>query len=90
MITTKEILKIADLSKIKLSKKESESLFKDLNDILDYVKKIHNYNISNVDKKNSIFNATLRDDKVIEFDGKFLINQFNSEKNSFLKTKKTF
>ncbi len=90
MITKKEILKIAALSKIKFSENEIESLFKNINNILDYVKKIHNYNISKKDKNNHAHDVDLRQDEVCESGGEFLVSQFSEKKDNLLRVRKVF
>ena len=88
MLTKQEISKIAKLSKIKLSEREETSLFKDINDILDYVKKIQNYNISKYLKINEVSNHVLREDEINQKNNDLLISQFSEKKDNLLRVKK--
>ena len=88
MLKKQEISKIAKLSKIKLSEREETSLFKDINDILDYVKKIQNYNISKYLKINEVSNHVLREDEINQKNNDLLISQFSEKKDNLLRVKK--
>ncbi|MDD4290146.1 MAG: aspartyl/glutamyl-tRNA amidotransferase subunit C [Patescibacteria group bacterium] len=88
MLTKKEIEKIAELAKIKLSENEENVLFKDINDILDYVKKIQKYKVSKNIKVNNYKDFSLRRDEIKDFPGDLLISQFSDKKDKLLRVKK--
>lgn len=90
MLTKKEILKIAELAKIKLSESEETILFKDINDILDYVTKVQNYKISKKAKQIANKNNSLREDEIINFKNDLLVSQFSDKKDNLLRVKKVF
>jgi aspartyl/glutamyl-tRNA(Asn/Gln) amidotransferase C subunit len=90
MLTKKEISKIAELSKIKLSESEETILFKDINDILDYVKKVQNYKISKKTKQITNKNNNLREDEIFNFENDLLVSQFSDRKDNLLRVKKVF
>ncbi len=92
MITKKEVLHIAKLARIKLSKKEIEKLQKELSLILKYIEKLKEVNIS---KKKPFFYPALlenvvREDEEKERDEKEIekiISLFPQKKERYLKVK---
>ncbi|HNV97151.1 MAG TPA: Asp-tRNA(Asn)/Glu-tRNA(Gln) amidotransferase subunit GatC [bacterium] len=88
MLTKKEIEKIAGLAKIKLSENEENILFKDINDILDHIKKIQKYKVSKKIKANNYKDVNLREDEIKDFPEDLLISQFSDKKDNLLRVKK--
>ncbi|HNZ86095.1 MAG TPA: Asp-tRNA(Asn)/Glu-tRNA(Gln) amidotransferase subunit GatC [bacterium] len=88
MLTKKEILKLAEFSKIQLSKKEESTLLKDINNILNYVKKVQQYPISEKIKSNNSKYTNLRKDKIKTSQSDLLISQFADKKDNLLRVKK--
>ncbi len=66
MISKKQVLNIADLSRIEISDKEAKKFQKEFSDILDYFDLLKKAKVSS--KSNVCFKkAELRQDKVVEF-----------------------
>jgi len=88
MLTKKEIQKIAELVKIKLSENEENTLFRDINDILDYIKKIQKYEVPKKIKANNYKEINLRKDEIKIFQSDLLISQFSDKRDNLLRVKK--
>lgn len=91
----KDIEKLAELAKIELNDEEKKSLLKDLDGILDYVKKINEvevpeigieYKSRNVWREDEIAESSAR--KVLAEEGDLINGQFPDEKDGFVKVKK--
>jgi len=85
---TEEVKKLADLSRIKVSKGEIKEFTKQLSDILSYVNKIQEYKFIAQEYKSDDKIAELREDQVIQNDGEDLIKQFSDQEGNLLKVKK--
>ena len=85
---TEEVKKLADLSRIKVSKGEIKEFTKQLSDILSYVNKIQEYKFIAQEYKSDDKIAELREDQVIQNDGEDLIKQFSDHEGNLLKVKK--
>lgn len=90
MLTKKEIEKIAELARIKLSENEKNILFNDINDILDYIKNVQKYKVSKKIKADNYKNVGLRKDEIKDFQGDLLTSQFSDKKDNLLIVKKVF
>lgn len=66
MISKEEILKIASLSRIYLEEHEKDKFSKDLEDILNYIAKLENLDVSNVEPTSHVVPVknVLREDSV--------------------------
>lgn len=91
----KDIEKLAELAKIELSDIEKESLLKDLDNILDYVKQVESVDVPDV-KENYINKNIWREDlpasggliKPSIFSRDLIVDQFPDSQDGFLKVKK--
>ncbi|MEI6581152.1 MAG: Asp-tRNA(Asn)/Glu-tRNA(Gln) amidotransferase subunit GatC [bacterium] len=85
----KDIEKLAELAKIELTDKEKESLLKDLDSILDYVKQITEVDVPDVKLEYTNKNVW-REDKIEErdFSGEIIKEQFPDSQDGFVKVKK--
>ena len=85
----KDIENLAELAKIELSPKEKETLLKDLDGILDYVKQVGEVEVkdSEVEYKNK--NVWREDElKSPVFSRDLIIRQFPDSQDGFVKVKK--
>jgi aspartyl-tRNA(Asn)/glutamyl-tRNA(Gln) amidotransferase subunit C len=84
-----DIEKLAELAKIELNDNEKQSLLKDLDSILGYVKQIESVE---VDVQNSVLNIknVWREDilEIRDFSYDSIVEQFPDSKDGFLKVKK--
>lgn len=95
MLTNKEAEHIANLARIKLTKKEREKFKEELSSVLDYVKKLNELGTENVEplyQITGIVNALRKDEhrKDFEMDGDLsekLIGQAPHKENRFIKVK---
>ena len=95
MISKKEVEHIAKLARLGLSEKEIKKFRKELSSILDYVEKLKEVDLTDVEPT---FHALkieniLREDKIKEEDIetiKKLIEAFPEKKDTFLKVKSVF
>ena len=82
-IDTETVLKIARLSRIKISEEESADIQKDLNRIVEFVKKLGEINIDRIDEFN--FGKTniedMRKDNVTIYDNTYDILRNTKNKN---------
>lgn len=95
MVNKKEINHIAELARIELDKKHEEKIQKDMDSILDYVEKLKEVDISDVDAitHSIVMKNVTREDQVIlaDPDTKNLIKEgFVSENGNFVKVKSVF
>lgn len=95
MITKDQVKHLAELAKLNLDEKEIESLTQDLNKILNYVEKINELDLSNVEPLVSILEKlNLRDDKVFESDSlepnslNLIKENFPQKQDNYLKVPK--
>ena len=85
----KDIENLAELAKIELSEKEKNTLLKDLDNILGYVKQIEGVDVSEIEEDYVKKNVWREDNiKPSEFSRELIINQFPDSKDGFLKVKK--
>jgi len=85
----KEVKKLSDLARIKISKKEIEQFTKQLGDILSYVNKVQGYEFKAKKYNFSEKKAELRKDKVFNYEEKEnIIKQFSDKSGKLLKVKK--
>ena len=98
MLTDKEVEHIAQLARIKLTKKEKDKFKKELSSILDYVKKLNESDTENVEplsQVTGIINALRADEhrKDFEMNGELnekLIGQAPASEKRFVKVKSVF
>ena len=97
MINREEILHLAELARLKLTDEEIEKLTEDLNKILNYVEKIQELNLKNIEPlTNIIEKLSLRDDEFLSQDDiekikeirEKIIENFPQKENSYLKVPK--
>ncbi len=92
MITEEQIKNLAKLARLKLSDEEIESLAEDLSKILNYVKKIEELNLGNIEPLISIIDKLeFREDEERRGDDeerKKIINNFPQRENNYLKVPK--
>ena len=85
----KDIEKLADLAKIELTDSEKESLVKDLDSVLDYVKQIESVEVENIEPEYLNKNIWREDEKKDSvFSRDLIINQFPDAQDGFVKVKK--
>jgi len=93
MITKKEVEHIAKLARLGLSEKEKSRYSKELSGILDYMKKINEVDVKNVEptaQVTGLINVFRNDDKPHEVDAekiKKMIGQAPEREGNFVKTK---
>lgn len=92
MLSKKEVEKIANLARIGLSEEELERYRKDLSEILDYVAKLKEVNVDNIEPTSHsvTINNVLRQDKVqIESSEviEAMLEQAPDTNEGFIKTK---
>ncbi len=92
MISREQIKHLAKLARLKLSEEEIESLAEDLSKILNYVKKIEELNLENIEPLTSIIDKLeFREDEEKERDSEErekIINNFPQKENNYLKVPK--
>jgi len=93
MISKKQVKHIAKLAKISLKEKEIEKFQKELSKILDYIEKLKEVDIENVEPMSHpvlLENVMRTDEKISEFvfDKEKLTEQFSHKEDNFLKVKK--
>ncbi len=92
MITKEQIQHLAKLARLKLREEEIERLTQDLNKILDYVKKINELSLENVEPLTNILEKLdLREDKPQnqnEEEKKAILENFPEKENHYLKVPK--
>lgn len=85
----KDIEKLADLAKIELTESEKESLVKDLDSVLNYVKQIESVETQDVEPEYLNKNIWREDEKTDSvFSRDLIINQFPDAQDGFVKVKK--
>lgn len=85
---SEEVQKLADLARIKISKKEIKEFSSQLGDILDYVNKVQNYEFIGKEEKFSEDITKLREDNVSGSEPEEIIKQFSDQRGNLLKVKK--
>lgn len=92
MISQDDIKKLAQLARIHLSEKEEKSLEKDLQNILAYVEKLKEVDISNVPEMTHAVETrnVFREDDLEKKDYILLRGQFPEEEKGYLKVKAVF
>ncbi|OHA12892.1 MAG: hypothetical protein A2909_02100 [Candidatus Tagabacteria bacterium RIFCSPLOWO2_01_FULL_39_11] len=93
MISIKEIEKLAELARIDLNEKEKKHLQENIGAILDYVKKLKEAPVENLEElTRAVGNANeMREDNNSYKPGEFsemILNQAPSKENGYLKVKK--
>lgn len=85
----KDIENLAELAKIELSNNEKETLLKDLDGILAYVKQIESVEVDDILPEYKVKNVW-REDKIKNpvFSRDLIIDQFPDSQDGFLKVKK--
>jgi len=85
----KDVENLAELARLELSMEEKESMLKDMDSILEYVKQVEEVKIPEVKFNYSLYN-TWREDAIItrEFSHELIVEQFPDEQDGFLKVKK--
>lgn len=85
----KDIENLANLARLELSDMEKESLLKDLDSILGYVKQIESLKVGDVDTEQKLYNVWREDEvKPREFSLELIKQQFHDSQDGFLKVKK--
>jgi aspartyl-tRNA(Asn)/glutamyl-tRNA(Gln) amidotransferase subunit C len=92
MLSREQIEHLAKLARLKLNEEEIKSLTEDLNKILNYVKKIEELNLENIEPSTSIIEKLdLREDEVKEKnqeEREKIIDNFPQKENNYLKVPK--
>jgi len=85
----KDVENLAELAKIELSLGEKEEILSDMKGILDYVKRVNEVELEDVNANYSLYNVW-REDGIgqREFSSELIKNQFPNAKDGFLKVKK--
>ena len=92
LISEREINNLKKLARIEFGEKETEDLVGDLGNILNFVERLKEADVSNISENlgNNLKNVFRADEKPIEFDeekiGK-LISQFPEKEKTYLKVK---
>lgn len=88
-MTIQDVENLAELAKIELSPDEKQSLLKDLEEILKYVKVIEGVEVSNAAEEHKLRNVW-REDKIKQWDfsRELILKQFPDSQDGFLKVKK--
>lgn len=85
----KDIEKLAELSKIELNNEEKETLLKDLDGILDYVKQVSEVEVGDVEVEYKNKNIWREDEERNDvFSKDLIISQFPDSQDNFAKVKK--
>ena len=85
----KDIENLAELAKIELNTQEKESILKDLDSILDYVKQIESVEVEDIEPEYLNKNVWREDEvKSVVFSPILIINQFPDSQDGFVKVKK--
>jgi aspartyl-tRNA(Asn)/glutamyl-tRNA(Gln) amidotransferase subunit C len=85
----KDIENLAELAKIELSDKEKESLLKDLDGILNYVKQVEEVEVKESETEYKNKNVWREDEiKSPVFSSDLIIKQFPDAQDNFVKVKK--
>jgi len=85
----RDIEKLADLAKIELTNKEKDSLLKDLDGVLNYVKQIESVEVQDIQPEYQNKNVWREDEiKSSVFSRDLIINQFPDSQDNFVKVKK--
>lgn len=85
----KDIENLAELAKLDLTDSEKESLLKDLDGILEYVKQVSEVKLPDSEVEYSLKNVS-REDELLqkEFSREDIISQFPDAQDGFVKVKK--
>jgi len=85
----KDVENLAELARLELSLEEKESLLKDMDSILGYVKQIEEIKIDDIQLDYKVYNVW-REDAIVprEFSKELIAEQFPDAKDGFLKVKK--
>jgi len=85
----KDVENLAELAKIELSLGEKEEILSEMKGILDYVKRVNEVELEDVNANYSLYNVW-REDGIgqREFSSELIKNQFPNAKDGFLKVKK--
>lgn len=85
----KDVENLAELAKLELSVEEKESLLRDMEDILGYVKQIELMDIGDVQEEYKVHNVWREDTlEPREFSREIITEQFPEAQGGFLKVKK--
>lgn len=85
----KDIENLAELAKIELSDTEKNTLLKDLDSILDYVRQVEKVEVSDIEAEYKNKNVWREDkDNSPVFSRDLIIKQFPDSQDGFLKVKK--
>jgi aspartyl-tRNA(Asn)/glutamyl-tRNA(Gln) amidotransferase subunit C len=86
-LSKEEVLRLANLARIELSRKEVDIFAKQLSQILEYFRKIDEVNVSNVKPTYHVIELknVWRDDKAKGFDSDSLIKIVPKRKGRFIK-----
>ncbi len=93
MISKEEVKHIAKLARLGLSEKETEKFQKELSSILDYIEKLKEVDISEVEATSHplfVENVMREDEPHQGEDGKKLVGQSPEKKDNFIKVKSIF
>ena len=84
-----DVENLAELARIELSSDEKQSLLKDMQGILEYVKVIESVEVGDVEAEYKLYNVW-REDVADgrEFSGELITGQFPDAQDGFLKVKK--
>lgn len=89
MISKEEIEHLAKLAHLKLSSEEIEKLSHDLNKILNYIEKIQELELENLEPLiNILEKLKARQDLPQSFENQEIVNNFPEKENNYLKVPK--
>lgn len=89
MIDKERIKHLAKLAKLKLSEEEVDKLTEDLKNILNYVEKINELELEEIEPLiNLLEGLELREDQKANFNSSEIANQFPEKENNYLKVPK--
>ena len=85
----KDIENLAELAKLDLTDLEKQSLLKDLDGILGYVKQVSEVDVEDVETRYTLKNVFREDEAIVrEFSIEKIISQFPDSQDGFVKVKK--
>ena len=85
----KDIENLASLARLELSEGEKETLLKDLDSILDYVKQVESLDSPEIKQEYEIHNIWREDEiRARDFSRDLILKQFPDSQDGFLKVKK--
>ena len=87
----KDVENLAELAKLELAEEEKQSILKDMEGILDYVKQIESVEVEDIEpeyENKNVWREDLPEDGEPDFARDLIMNQFPESHDGFLKVKK--